>query len=307
MACSPFLRRGNLNYTLNPSSGLGNEQHLEYFRFVGQLLAKALFDGHVCPHHLSLPLYKHLLAWPVDMRDMQYVDPMIANSLQQLADAQDDDIDGMFLSFSATVSAFGRTETVALGADAGHTAEDPVTARNRTEYCQLLLKFYLLDRVKAQLGKFLQGFYEVIPQALISVFDFQELELLVCGLPSIDVSDWKRHTRYAHEYAQLGGRHPIVEWFWGAVEGFTDEQRARLLQFVTGSSRVPVQGFACLQGNDGNVRLFTVDSVPLETSIFPRAHTCFNRIDLPLYRTRDALNEYLSKAIQMELTGFGLE
>ena len=58
--------------------------------------------------------------------------------------------------------------------------------------------------------------------------------------------------------------------------------------------------------NDGNMRLFTVDSIPMDTSMFPRAHTCFNRIDLPLYRTRE-LNEYLSKVIQMELTGFGLE
>ena len=52
---------GNLNYTINPSSGLGNEHHLDYFRFAGQFLAKALFDGHICAHHLSLPLYKHLL------------------------------------------------------------------------------------------------------------------------------------------------------------------------------------------------------------------------------------------------------
>ena len=297
---------GNLNYTINPSSGLGNEHHLEYFHFAGQMLAKAIFDGHICPHHLSLPLYKHLLAWPVDMRDMQYVDPVIASSLQQLVETSDDQIEGMFLSFSATVSAFGQSDIVPLRGE-GHDVDEPVTADNRAEYCHLLLKFYLLDRVNEQLGKFLQGFYEVIPQALISVFDFQELELLVCGLPTIDVVDWKQNTQYVREYAQLGSAHPVVKWFWAVVENFTDEQRARLLQFVTGSSRVPVQGFSSLQGNDGNVRLFTIDSIPFETSIFPRAHTCFNRIDLPLYNNSEELKEYLSKAIQMELTGFGLE
>ena len=49
---------------------------------------------------------------------------------------------------------------------------------------------------------------------------------------------------------------------------------------------MPVQGFSSLQGNDGNIRRFTVDSIALETSIFPRAHTCFNRIDLPQYKTQ---------------------
>ncbi len=37
--------------------------------------------------------------------------------------------------------------------------------------------------------------------------------------------------------------------FYGqVVESFDDEMRARLLQFVTGSSRVPLEGFKALQG-----------------------------------------------------------
>lgn len=41
----------------------------------------------------------------------------------------------------------------------------------------------------------------------------------------------------------------IVKWFWQAVETFDEERRARLLQFVTGSTRVPLQGFKALQGD----------------------------------------------------------
>ena len=68
---------------------------------------------------------------------------------------------------------------------------------------------------------------------------------------------------------------------------------------------MPAQGFAYLQGNDGNIRKFCINSIAVETSLFPRAHTCFNRIDLPLYTTKQMLKDKLTLAVQMEATGFG--
>lgn len=71
------------------------------------------------------------------------------------------------------------------------------------------------------------------------------LQLIICGLGKIDVNDWKANTRLKHCTPDSN----IVKWFWKAVELFDEERRARLLQFVTGSSRVPLQGFKALQGN----------------------------------------------------------
>ena len=67
---------------------------------------------------------------------------------------------------------------------------------------------------------------------------------MISGLGKIDIEDWKAHTRLKHCSAET----QIVKWFWKAVEDFDEEKRARLLQFVTGSSRVPLQGFKALQG-----------------------------------------------------------
>ena len=71
---------------------------------------------------------------------------------------------------------------------------------------------------------------------------------MIGGLGKIDLDDWKLHTRLKHCTPDSN----IVKWFWQAVEGYDNEMRARLLQFVTGSSRVPLQGFKALQGR-GNV------------------------------------------------------
>ena len=70
------------------------------------------------------------------------------------------------------------------------------------------------------------------------------LQLMIVGLGKIDVQDWKRNTRLENCTLLTN----IVKWFWRSVEEFDEERRARLLQFVTGSSRVPFQGFKALQG-----------------------------------------------------------
>ena len=67
---------------------------------------------------------------------------------------------------------------------------------------------------------------------------------MISGLGKIDIEDWKAHTRLKHCTADTN----IVKWFWRCVEDYDEEKRARLLQFVTGSSRVPLQGFKGLQG-----------------------------------------------------------
>jgi hypothetical protein len=129
----------------------------------------------------------------------------------------------------------------------------------------------------------------------VSLLTFQRTNIFIqTNIPSssvivqdIDIQDWKNHTAYKGEFAEKGADHPVIQWFWQALEEASVEDRARFLQFSTGTSRVPVQGFSALQGNDGNVKLFTIESIPLEQSVFPRAHTCFNRVDLPLYPTKE--------------------
>ena len=92
--------------------------------------------------------------------------------------------------------------------------------------------------------EYVQGFYEVIPHNLVCVFNYQELELLLCGLPRIDVKDWQANTRYGGAYNK---DHQVVRWFFEVLGTWEGEHKARLLQFATGSSHVPVEGFRALQ------------------------------------------------------------
>lgn len=81
---------------------------------------------------------------------------------------------------------------------------------------------------------FLEGFYDIIPKKLISIFNEQELELLISGLPEIDIDDLCNNT----EYKSFNRSSPQIQWFWRALRSFEQEDLAKFLQFVTGTSKV---------------------------------------------------------------------
>jgi E3 ubiquitin-protein ligase NEDD4 len=284
---------------INPSSGTFNEEHLRYFHFCGRLFAKALFDRQIVNAHFVQALYKHILGWPVVMADLEALDADVLQNLLKLLDL--DDVSVLDLDFTCSVNVMGQTIEEELK-PGGATCT--VTNANLEEYLALQCKYRVLSRVSEQVKHVVQGFYDVVDEPLLSVFDFQEVELLLCGLPDISVKDWQLHTEYMGAYEETGSGHKVVKMFWEAVGEFSGEQRGKLLQFVTGTSGVPATGFASLQGNDGNIRKFAVNSLTLEQSVFPKAHTCFNRIDLPLYTDKATLVKFLSMAVEVCSTGF---
>lgn len=143
--------------------------------------------------------------------------------------------------------------------------------------------------------------FQVVDSRLVSVFDARELELVIAGTAEIDLNDWRNNTEYRGGYHD---GHIVIRWFWAAVERFNNEQRLRLLQFVTGTSSVPYEGFAALRGSNG-LRRFCIEKWGKITSL-PRAHTCFNRLDLPPYPSYSMLYEKLLTAVE-ETSTFGLE
>ena len=74
--------------------------------------------------------------------------------------------------------------------------------------------------------------------------------------------------------------------------------------YSIGTCRVPVGGFAELMGSNGPQR-FCIEKVGKENWL-PRSHTCFNRLDLPPYKSYGQLVEKLNFAIE-ETEGFSQE
>ena len=79
----------------------------------------------------------------------------------------------------------------------------------------------------------------------ITRFVFWEGNCIILNLGKIDQDDWRKNTRYRN-FAEPC---ELITWWWEIVSELVDLERARLLQFVTGSSRLPLAGFAALRGN----------------------------------------------------------
>lgn len=144
-----------------------------------------------------------------------------------------------------------------------------VTEANKHEYVRLVCQERMTGAIRQQLSAFLEGFYSIIPKSLINIFNEQELELLISGLPNIDIDDLRANTTYS-KYQPTS---PQVEWFWQALESFDQEDRARFLQFLTGTSRVPLGGFANLEGMHGPTKFQICRAAVSSTNHLPSAHT----------------------------------
>ena len=212
-----------------------NPDHIQYFKFVGRIIGKAIFDGHYLPCHFTRSFYKHMLGVSVLPNDMEAIDPEYYKNLKWILE-HDVNSSGLELTFSLEIDDFGTMKNVELKQGGKALL---VTEENKVEYVQLVTEMKMTTSIRSQIDAFLEGFHEIIPKDLISIFNEMELELLISGLPEIDIEDLRRNT----EYSGFSDSHPVIQWFWKAVNSFGQEERAKLLQFVTGTSRVPLDGF----------------------------------------------------------------
>lgn len=284
------------NYTLqmNPHSGI-NPEHLNYFKFIGRVLGLSIFHRRFVDAFFVVSFYKMILAKKCTLADMESIDAEFFRSLTWVLE---NPIDGVLdLTFSTEDDRFGETVTLDLK-PGGRDIE--VTDETKKDYVERVTEWRIEKRVEEQFAAFKAGFNELVPQELINVFDERELELLIGGIADMDVDDWKKHTDY-RGYSETD---EIIQMFFKLITSWDNEKRARLLQFATGTSRIPIGGFKDLQGSDGP-RRFTIEKAG-ETTQLPKAHTCFNRIDLPPYTTYEELDRKLSYSVD-ETLGFSVE
>lgn len=297
----------------NRLSGV-NSEHLMFFKFIGRIIGKALYEGRVLDCHFSRAVYKCILGRSVSIKDMETLDLDYYKSLLWML--ENDITDIITETFAIETDAFGEKQVIDLIPDGRNI---PVTQENKEEYVQRVVEYRLVESVREQLDNFLKGFHEIIPPDLISIFNEQELELLISGLPEIDVDEWKNNTEY-HNYSASSSQ---IQWFWRAVRSFDKEERAKLLQFVTGTSKVPLNGFKELEGMNG-VSKFNIHRDYGNKDRLPSSHTCFNRkfclllnmiptqtlilfteLDLPEYESYEDLRQRLYTAMTAGSEYFG--
>ncbi|KFV87523.1 NEDD4-like E3 ubiquitin-protein ligase WWP2, partial [Struthio camelus australis] len=262
-----FEYAGKNNYCLqiNPASSI-NPDHLTYFRFIGRFIAMALYHGKFIDTGFTLPFYKRMLNKRPTLKDLESIDPEFYNSIVWTKENSLEEC-GLELYFIQDMEILGKVTTHELK-EGGESIR--VTEENKEEY--IIDGGVLLDTSEHLVRRCTSAPVAALRRRTRCprtprCSPKRGCELMLCGMQEIDMNDWQKNTIYRH-YTKHSKQ---IQWFWQVVKEMDNEKRIRLLQFVTGTCRLPVGGFAELIGSNGPQK-FCIDKVGKETWL-PRSHT----------------------------------
>lgn len=129
-----------------------NPEHFMFFKFIGRIIGKALYEGRVLDCHFSRAVYKRILGKPVSLKDMETLDLDYYKSLLWML--ENDITDIITETFSVETEAFGETQVIDLKENGRNI---PVTESNKHEYVRLVVEYRLTGSVQEQLEHFLIG------------------------------------------------------------------------------------------------------------------------------------------------------
>ncbi|KAM7283145.1 putative E3 ubiquitin-protein ligase HECTD2 [Ixodes scapularis] len=223
--------------------------------------------------------------------DLAEVMPDVAVGLKELLSYEGNVEEDFCMNFQVSVEEFGevKTHTLKVGGE-----DIPVTSENRNEYVDLYVDLVLNKAIAQPFKAFYLGFHSVCASNALIMLRPEEVEMLVCGCPKLDLEELRKVTIYDN----FDENEPIIRDFWDIVISFSPEVQKQFLRFATGSDRVPVGGMGEMT--------FKISSLNNNTDMLPVSHTCFNQLVLPKYKSKDVLREKLIIAIS-NAEGFGLE
>ncbi|KAF0303632.1 Ubiquitin-protein ligase E3A [Amphibalanus amphitrite] len=273
-------------YWFNPTSFENDAQ----FTLIGIVVGLALYNNVILDMRFPMVVYRKLMGQKGTFEDLAELSPTLYRSLQSMLEYEGDDMEDVFMQTFQVgyTDVFGANLTHDLRANG---AQIPVNRSNVQDFADRYADFLLNTSVVRQFGAFRRGFCMVTDESpLWGLFRPDEVELL-----DYDFHELEAGTEYDGGFSRDS---PTVRNFWRVVhDDMSDDDRRRLLEFTTGSDRVPVGGLRKL-------KLIIARNGP-DSERLPTAHTCFNVLLLPDYRTREKLRELLLKAVSFS-KGFGM-
>ncbi|XP_068614172.1 probable E3 ubiquitin-protein ligase HERC3 [Brachionichthys hirsutus] len=263
-----------------------------WFHLIGIICGLAIYNATVVDLPFPLALYKKLLDVSPTMEDLKELSPTEARSLQQLLDYEGGDLEETFLlTFAITRENYGMTEVKELIPGGENISVDK---NNRKDFVKAYLLYVFTNSVSEQYSAFSSGFLKVCGGEILSLFQPSELMAMVVGNNNYNWEEMEKNAIYKGEYTAT---HPTVRFFWAVFHEFPLEKKKQFLLFLTGSDRIPIHGMESMR--------ITIQSTAAEEHYLPVAHTCYNLLDMPCYRTEEILRRRLTRAVE-QYEGFSL-
>ncbi|XP_047519295.1 ubiquitin-protein ligase E3A [Pieris napi] len=264
------------------------------FTLIGIVLGLAIYNNIILAVNFPMVVYRKLMGKKGSFQDLADWNPILYNGLKDMLEYVGDDLaDVYYQTFRICYTdVFGNNIFQDLKENGDSIF---VTQDNKREFVDLYAEFLLNKSVDTQFKAFRRGFVMVTDESQLgSLFRPEEVETLVCGSKDFDFNELEKSTEYDGGYT---AESQTIKDFWSIVHSLSLEDKRKLLQFTTGSDRVPVGGLS-------HLKLVIARNGP-DCDRLPTAHTCFNVLLLPEYENKDKLQDRLMKAISYS-KGFGM-
>ncbi|GBP48230.1 Ubiquitin-protein ligase E3A [Eumeta japonica] len=256
------------------------------FTLIGIVLGLAIYNNVILAVNFPMVVYRKLMGKKGSFEDLADWNPMLYNGLKDMLEYKDDDIEEQYMqTFRICVQdVFGNPMFHDLKENGDNLF---VNQDNKREFADLYADYLLNKSVECQFKAFRRGFVMVTDESpLGALFRPEEVETLVCGSKNFDFNELEKSTEYDGGYT---AESQTIKDFWDIVHSLSLDDKRKLLQFTTGSDRVPVGGLS-------HLKLIIARNGP-DSDRLPTAHTCFNVLLLPEYNSKDKLQDRLMKAI----------
>lgn len=258
---------------------------LNWYRFIGRILGKALYEGILVEVAFAGFFLAKWLGKQSFLDDLASLDPDLYQGLIFLKHYPGNP-EELSLNFTIVNEEFGVTRTIDLKPNGSNV---PVTQDNKLEYILRVSHYRLTKQIKEQSSAFFEGLSDMIDPKWLRMFNQQELQVLLGGVNTpVDINDLRQNTNYGGLYDD---QEPTIVAFWKVVEGFDTEQRQALLRFVTSVGRPPLLGFS------GLIPKFCIRDAGGDENRLPTSSTCMNLLKLPRYKSERVLRKKLLQAL----------
>ena len=289
-----------ISYVFNKNLNEDSYWVEKYLCFLGKLMAKSIIDNITINLSFNILIYKLILEEDIKFEDLKNIDTYLYSSLLSLKQMTSEELDSMEIYYTYQYeNSEGKLIIDELIPDG-----ENIKVSNIDDYIEKRIN-YIVKKSK-NLVKYIQdGLFKYIPKYILKSVNAYELELLICGRPFIDVNEWKQNSIYKGKFSKSSS---CVKWFWEEIFKLNQENLRRFLQFSTGSSRVPINGFQNLESNRGELAKYCLNSVPYNKNgnNYIRAHTCFNRLDVPQFKKKEEVHDAIQFVLK-NITGFGID
>ena len=285
------------SYIINPLLKR-NDNNFKYFSLIGKLIAKALIDNITVNICFNKIIYKMILQEEIKIDELVFINKPLYNSIENLNNFELTDL-GLYynIELKDIKNNIHKFDIQNNGIN--------IQVRDINDYINKRIDF-MTALYEPFIKRIRDSLFDIIPKNVIQAFTSDQLELIINGRPFIDLEEWKLFTEYREPY---NIDHEVIIWFWDILSELTQLQLSNLLMFATGSTRVPLGGFEQLESNRGNVSRFTIESLPYipNQKNYIKAHTCFNRLDIPIFKNKNELKEAILFICNNKILGFGID